>query len=555
MGSLLKSIGGSLELFLQPLSRIHLYSDLGGEIAPQSDIAYVYLFTGIALFVLVIACINFINLATARSAVRAREIGMRKTLGAPRYKLISQFTGEAVIYSLFTVILAGILVFLSLPLFRSVIGRELGLHISNPFWLVLGMVGLALFVGIFAGSYPAFYLSAIQPLRVLKGRLTSGLSRSRLRNGLVVFQFAISIVLIIGTISISNQIRFMKHKELGFKKEQVVIISGVRQSVGKHNFSALRHELMEISGIINVGGASLVPSRGTQKAIMFPEGFAENQPQMGEKLFTDAQYLSTMGVKLIAGRYFSEKLSSDPMEAVIINETAAKKFGWTDAIGKTFTVKFSKEQNKLMKVVGVVQDFHSASLHRHIEPLIIFNDVLRIQFLAVKILPKTLTQTMGLLKQKWQELVPNRPFDYFFLDTSLEAMYRAEEQLEHISLAFCLIATFVGGLGLFGLAAFIAEQRIKEIGIRKVFGASIPSIVQLLSHEFIILIVISNIIAWPAAYLGLDQWLQNFAYKAGIGWWTFLIAGALALVIALLTVSYQAIRAAMANPVTALKYE
>ena len=557
MGNILSAIGGTVKLFLQPLTRIHLYSDFGGDLSANGDITYVYLFSGIALFVLLIACFNFVNLATARSASRAREVGMRKTLGASRGKLVAQFLGESLIFSFISIALACILLEMALPLFNPVAQRELSLNYFQMPWLIPGLLGLALVVGLLAGCYPAFFLSSFKPVRVLKGTWSAGASGSGFRRVLVVAQFVISIALIIGTITVYNQIDFMKNKKLGFDKEHVLVIPGMNRAV-RQSYPSIRDELTNIPGVRAVGGASLVPGRGVTKSIFFPEGFSESQPQTMDYLLVDPEYIPAMGMEMAAGRNFSAHLASDSSESAIINQTAARRFGWDNPIGKTFRLPRlpgDEEEPSIVTVIGVVKDFHVTSLHQKIEPLIIFYDVSSVTNISVRIAPENITHTMDLLKREWNKINPQRPFDYFFMDESFDSQYRAEERLGTITLYFSLLAIFIGCLGLFGMSSYTVEQRTREIGVRKVLGATIAGIVLLLSKEFARWVAVANIIAWPAAYLLADRWLEDFAYRIGISWTTFVLAGFLALSIALIAVSFQAVKAALANPVDTLRYE
>jgi putative ABC transport system permease protein len=558
LGQTLKSMGGSLVLFLQPLTRIHLFSNIPGEIAAQGDITYVYLFSGIALFALVLACINFINLATARSFSRAREIGIRKALGSSRQLLVYQFLSESMLYSLMSLVFAAAVLQIIKPWFESLIGHQLDVNVIQTPLFLIGCAGLVAFVGIGAGSYPAFYLSSFQPSHVLKSAFSRGTSKSLIRNSLVIFQFAVSIVLIIGTITVYQQVHFMKTKDLGFTKEHVVVIPEVQGLLQRMSFLNVQNELMNVPAVLNAAGSALVPTRGVQNDIFYPEGFTREQPQKLTRLDIEPHYIPVMNIEVISGRNFSTELSTDPSESLLINETVARQFGWTDPLGKTFTfypTPGSVEEVVIKKVVGVVKDFHSTSLHRRIEPLVITYNPSRIRYLSVRIAPDNIPQTLSLLKRKWEELDPQRPFDYFFLDASFDSQYRAEERVGTLSLYFSLLAIFIGCLGLFGLASYMAERRTKEIGIRKVLGASAARIVRLMSIEFLWLVLIAIVLAWPTAYFGLSLWLRDFPYRIGVNLLVMSAAGLLALVIALLTVSFQAIKAALANPVQALRYE
>ena len=558
LGQTLKSMGGSLVLHLQPLTSIHLHSKIGGDIAAQGDVTYVYLFSCIALFILILACINFINLATARSSLRSLEIAMRKTLGSSKTYLIFQFLGESLIYSFIAFFLAVASIELLRPLFEFLIGRQMNINLFHSLAFLLGFTGLALAAGILSGMYPAFYLSSFRPALVLKKGSAGGGSRSISRNLLVVFQFSVSILLMIGTITVYQQINFMKNKDLGFEEEYLLVVPQVQDLLARVSFQTFRDEFLRIPGVKNVAGSSLVPTRGVQNAIFYPEGFTREQPQKLTRLDIEPNYLDTMSMDIIAGRNFSLEMKTDPDESLLINQTTANMFGWTDPLGKTFTFWPRAGDNEKMvtrKVVGVVHDFHFTSLHRKIEPVVLVYNPGLIRYLSLRIDPGNIPRTVADLQKKWEQLEPQRPFDYFFLDDSFDNQYMEEERVGSLSLYFSLLAVFLGCLGLFGLAAFVAERRTKEIGIRKVLGASTLKIVRLISKEFLTLVVIANILAWPAAYLGMNIWLQNFPYRVYVSIFVMLAAGLAALVTSLLTVSYQAVKAAVADPVHTLRYE
>lgn len=558
LGETLSRVGGSLELFLQPMKRIHLHSNFSGDLWDNGDIAYVYLFSGIALFILLIACFNFINIATARSATRAQEVGMRRILGAARGKLVGQFLGESMVYGLLAMILASILLEAAFPLFKSISGRELTINYLRSPWVIPGLLGFALLAGLLAGAYPAFFLSSFRPIRILKGNLKSGASNSRFRRALVITQFTISVALIVGTLTVVYQLDFMKNKKLGFDKEQLVIIPNLTDTA-RHSLASIKHELAGLPGVINVASASNIPGQGGRMTNFLPEGFAEDESVLMMHMDIDDKCIPTLGFRLSAGRNFSADRATDTIESAIINETAVKMFHWQDPIGKTIVRRIMgpgrEPQTVTTRVIGVVEDFHLNSLHRVIEPLFIGNTPGNQNTLAVRITSDDIPQTVARLRDKWTEIYPDQPLDHFFLDESFDRSYQAEERLSAIFLSFSLLAVFIGGLGLFGMSAFTAEQRTKEIGIRKVLGASIGRIVALLSKEFLILVAVANVIAWPIAYYGMNRWLQNFAYRDDIGWGVYALAGLASLLIALMAVSFQSIKAARTNPVDTIKYE
>jgi len=556
MGTTLKAIGGEINFFLQPLTKIHLHSHMENEIGANSDIAYIYIFSAIALFILIIACINFMNLATARSALRAREVGIRKVIGAERKELIRQFLGESLIYSLFSMLVAVLLAHLVLPLFSSLSGRDLTIDYFGIPWLIPAIIGMILFVGFPAGSYPALFLSSFQPVKVLKGRLKAGAANTRFRSILVVGQFVISIGLIISTGVILNQLRYMKNKNLGFEKGNVVV---VRTSAGpaRESIDSIKQEFKKISGVLNAGLTSQLPGREANISPFVPEGFSATEAQLMKGIDIDQDFIPTMGITVTAGRNFSSEFGTDTSDAILINEAAARKFGWADPIGKKIE-NFSGEEiedRTAKTVVGVIKDIHMTSLHSLIMPLYINNESDDWDNIVIRINPNNVGGTIDNLRAKWSELYPNQSFDYYFLDDSLATLYESEGRLSQIFSSFTLFAIFIACLGLFGMASFTAEQRTKEIGIRKVLGASVSGVVVLLAKDFLKLVLIANILAWPIAYLAMKEWTKEFAYQSGIGVEMFVITGVLAALIALLTVSFQSIKAALSHPIDAIKYE
>ena len=557
MGPQLKAMGGRIDYFLQPLTEIHLNSNLQGEIGGNSDIAYVYTFAAIALFILLIACINFMNLATARSANRAKEVGLRKVMGAYRGRLIKQFIGESLIYSFIALAIGLMIVHAALPFFSEFAERELSLNYSEMPWLIPGFMLLALVVGLLAGSYPAFFLSAFQPVTVLKGSLKSGASNSRFRNVLVVSQFIISISLIIGTFLIQNQLNYMKNKRLGFKKEQIVVLPILDDQI-RNSLNTIKEELKNHNGIVSVTASSKVPGEQQMDLNAYiPEGYNEDQTQLMYALNVDVDFIPTLEMEIMMGRNFSREFSTDPDASILINENAMKKFGWENPIGNTIPEPaFSDDDEIITKtVIGVVKDFHFASLHKVIEPMIIGNRSGYLNRLSIKIQSEGIAGTMAFIENKWRKLDPNRPFEYKFLDESFDSHYRAEEQLNNIFSYFTLLAIIIACLGLFGMASYTAEQRTKEIGIRKVLGASASGIVYLLSQEMIRLLIVANIIAWPLAYFLMQNWLENFAYQIDIGVLPFVLSAALVFGVGFITISYQSIKAALANPIDSIRYE
>ena len=542
--------------YLQPLKDIHLHSDLGAELEPNSDIKYVYIFSAIAFFILVIASINFMNLSTARSAGRAKEVGIRKVLGSVRRQLVGQFLTESTILSMISMLFALALANLALPYFNHLSGKELTISDNYSGAMLLSMFIITLLTGLLAGLYPAFFISAFQPIRVLKGQLKSGIKSGWMRSGLVVFQFAASIVLIIGTLVVMNQLNYIQNKKLGFDKNQVLILHNAHL-LGQQA-ETFKNEILKSPGIKHAAISSYLPVPSSRySTAVFPEGQRDNKNSTSMQTWAvDHDYISTLGMKIVEGRDFSRRFSTD-FSGVIINQQAAKQFGWDKPLGKRLDKIMNEDKTVTYTVIGVVEDFHFDSLRNTIAPLMLFlrEDNKSNDLISFRMDTDNIPGAIDLTRDQWNQFLPAQPFEYSFLDESFYQVYRTEQRLGKIFGTFALLAIFIGCLGLFGLAAFISEQRTKEIGIRKVLGASIFSIIRLLSTEFIILVVMANIIAWPAAYFIMNQWLQEFAYKTSLSIRTFLAAGMTALIIALLTISYQSVKAALADPVKSIKYE
>jgi putative ABC transport system permease protein len=532
----------------QSLASIHLHSDLRGEIEPNSDIETIYIFSAIALFILLIACLNYINLTTARYAGRAREVGLRKVVGASRAQLINQFLGESLLFSFIGLLLAVALAELFLPLFNSLSGKRLAIDYLGNFILLPGLVIIVLFVGLSAGSLPALYLSALQPAKALKGMLKAGSKVSWLRRSLVVSQFAVSIVFIFCTITISNQLSYIRNKKLGFNKEHMVNIP-IYDKDALQRYETIKNEFLKNPRILGVSASAFSPGKIPWYQSYWYEGLSEKSYPAIRWVSVDHDFLPTFGIELVSGRNFSRDFPNDVKGAYILNESAVKEIGWDSPLGKQFRII------EKGTVVGVVKDFHFKSLHQEIEPFVLYLCPEYFEYFSIRISPEAIPQTLAFLKDKWQELVPNQLFQYSFLDEDFDNLYKAEMRLEKIFGIVTSLAVFIACLGLFGLAAFTAEQRTKEIGVRKVLGASVSGIFILLSKEFARWVLVANVISWPLAYYAMSRWLQNFAYRTSIGLWIFLLAATLAFVVALLTVSYQAVRAALASPVESLRYE
>ena len=549
-----EKLGLKCELYLQPVTSIHLFSKLQGE-SGGGNITNLVIFAAIALFILLIACINFMNLATARSVGRAREVGVRKVLGADRSTLIRQFLGEAVLLSFLGLIAALFLIELFKPVFNQLIARGLEFDLIRNWPLTGGLLGLTLLVGLVSGSYPALFLSALQPVRTLKNSFRSGRGGRIFRNALVNFQFVISIGLICCTGVIYLQMNYVSNIDLGFDKEQLVVIPlQSRQIRAKHD--VFKSQLKSLPGIINASGCSYYPSRGTSSTTAIFEGHEQENPTVVCISDVDYDYLATMQMDILAGRNFSREFSSDTT-GLIVNETIVRQMQWKEPIGKTIALmetKAGKPYNKPYTVVGVIKDFHFASLHQKITP-----HALRlpgsISYIAARLRPDSVAATLDAIKTEWTALEPSRPFNYVFVDDQFDKLYRSEQRIGRIFVYFTALAIFIACLGLSGLASYTVEQKTKEIGIRKVLGATVSNVVLMLSRQFTRWVIFSSAVAWIISYLIMQRWLQSFAYRTGMNPWIFLGASAAALVLALLTVSFQSLKAATADPVYALRYE
>lgn len=548
-------LDGSLSSHLQPLTDIHLHSNLQVEISPNSDIKYIYIFSVVAFFILLIACVNFMNLATARSANRSKEVGLRKVVGASRHQLIRQFLGESLLYTFFAMVLGVLLVLLSLPLFNTLTGKSMQFNTISDLFLIGFIFLIFFFVGIASGSYPALFISRFQPALVLKRAGIPGARRPLLRKALVVLQFSISIVLIISTGVVFNQLDFLRNRKLGFDKEHVVAIP-IRAGSIRQNAEEIKAELKQNPSVVSASIANALPGgnpAGDVIRLVTDEGRKTFTLSM---IYTDHDYVKTMGIEMVQGRDFDKTMGTDSSEAFLINEAAAREMQLTDPLRAILEYGFSdRSSGKRGRIVGVVNDYQFQSLKSEITPLVIQIWPSSSSIFAIRILPSNIPDTLKFIETKWKEFDPAHPYEYTFLDETFDQMYRSEEKLGQIFSTFSALAIFIAALGLFGLALFSVEQRTKEIGVRKVLGASIGKIFFLISKEFALLVLIANAFAWPAAYLLMNKWLQSFAYRTGVSVWIFILSAVLAFGIALLTVSFQAIRAASSNPADSLRYE
>jgi putative ABC transport system permease protein len=541
-----------IEFSLMPLTDIHLYSKLSYELSPGGTIQYIYIFSAVALFILIIACINFMNLATARSSTRAKEIAIRKVLGTERKHLIVQFLSESIMISYLAVSLAVIIVYHLLPLFSTVSGKEINTEVLHSPAFLLFILLLPLIIGIIAGSYPALFLSRFMPQKIITGKLLPGKNNRSIRSLLVVFQFAASVILITSTVIVYQQLNYIQNKNLGYQKDQVLVINDYYNL--DNNTGTFKNEMLKIPGVVHgtISGFLPIPSYRNLN-VFYKEASTGSSGFTMQNWYIDYDYLNTLGIKILKGRNFSPSFGTDS-SSVILNEQAVKQLGLNDPVGqKLYKPSFNGGVEGL-NVIGVVKDFNFESLHRDIGPLC-FEFGESNGSAAFKVNTANIQDILLKAEAAWENMAAGMPFSYSFLDESFNEMYQSEQQVGTLALWFSALAIMIACLGLFGLAAFLAEQKTKEIGIRKVLGASVVSILLMLSKEFIKWILIANIIAWPMAYYFMNKWLQDFAYKVEISWWLFVAAGVAALVTALLTISIQAVKAATANPVESLKYE
>ncbi|UCC40277.1 MAG: ABC transporter permease, partial [Candidatus Aminicenantes bacterium] len=541
---------------LQPLGNIHLKSmDILKKLEEGGDIKYVYICTLIALFILFIAGINFINLSTARSFIRSREVSIRKVVGAYRIQLVKQFLGESLIYTAISFIAAVGFVFLFLKGFDDMVERDITAHSMTHPGFILGLLAAVILVGLLSGFYPALYLSGFKPVILLKGALPQASKGLNLRNFLVVFQFAISLFLIISTLIISCQLHLIRTKKLGFDREHVVVINLTDSKITDMR-DVVKNELLQYPGIKGVTFTQTLPTNINWDSDFDFEGRGDREYPTYYFSKVDYDYVDVFDMEITAGRNFSREITTDAEEdgAYILSQTAVKHLGWKNPIGKK--IGFPKNEN-MGTVVGVVKDFNCHSLHFPAEPVVLILNTApwNIYFLSIKVRTENMNQTLGTIEKVWKKHSDGYPFEYYFLDEAYNNLYKSEIKLSLFFRLFTLIAIFISCLGLFGLASFTAERRTKEIGIRKVLGASVPSIVFLISRGFTKWVVMANFVAWPVAYYFMNKWLQNFAYRIELNVWIFILSGLAALTVALITVSYQSIKAATANPADSLRYE
>jgi len=553
-----KAAGYTKHMSLLPVQDIHLFNKITDIITPTTSSTYLYVLASIAIFTLLIACINFMNLATARSAKRAAEVGIRKVMGAGKGGLIGQFLGESMVLTFLALIFAVASVILFLPLFNQL--SDKALLVSDLFQpeIVVAFIVLALLTGLLSGSYPAFYLSVFNPLDVIKGKFVNSVSATALRRGLVVFQFVISIGLVVATMVIQGQISFMRDQPLGFTKDQQIVIP-LRSEQAKKAYASLRNEILQNNQIASASGTSYYPGiKNPSDMSVYRSGQTMNEGATLKTNWVAPDFMKTMGFEMAAGRMLSAEFPGDTNFKMVVNEATIRKFGipLDKAVGSKLNFNKGEGESQGIEIVGVVKDFHFADLHQAIEPYALFPQFRDdFNYIIAHVSTPEVGKALPFLEKKWKSLVPDEPFSYSFLNEDFQRNYTADARTARIVNSFTIISILISCLGLFGLATFAAQQRIKEIGVRKVLGASIGSIVGLLSGDFIKLVIVSIVIATPLTWYVMDKWLQDFAYKINIQWWMFALAGALAVVIAMITVSSQAIKAAVTNPVKSLKSE
>jgi putative ABC transport system permease protein len=530
---------------------LHLSSLTNINLETHGKLKYIYFFSAIAVIILILACINFMNLSISRSSERIKEIGMRKVIGANKAQLIKQFLGESAVLAFLALPLALLLVYMVLPSFNSLANTHLQSNYFQNWFFICGMFGITMLVGILSGSYPSLYLSSINPLQSLKGELRSGTKSSLLRSLLVVFQFSVSIILIISAAAVSHQMHFIHSKDLGFNKDFIVNIP-IYESSLRLKSEVIKSELLQNPNISKASVSSFSPGSHPNQSVDW-EGRKPDQELMMAWYSVDYDFVDTFGIKINEGRDFSLDFPSDVRSAYILNESAVRALGWEHAVEKQFRVE--RAFTPMGRVVGVIKDFNFDSLHQSILPLALLLEPISGNHFSLKISSRNMKDTLSFIETKFKEFAPNAPFNYRFLDEEIAEMYIEEDRLGTLINSFSVLAVFIACLGLLGLASSSINRRTKEIGVRKVLGASVPNIFTLLVKDFTKLVFIANVIAWPVAFYAMNRWLQNFVYRISLEWWLFVVSGFVALMIAILTVSFHTIKAATSNPADSLRYE
>jgi len=547
-----RSIHEVLKMHLFPIRDIHLHPSANWEVEPGGNILSVYIFSCIAVLILIIACMNFVNLSTARASKRAKEVSLRKTVGAEKHQLRVQFIQESVLMAFVSLVLALVMSSLFIQAYNGIFSENLSLSLLLQLKNLIILVGATFAVGVLAGLYPAFYLTRFEPVEVMKGGPLSGSGKSVFRRNMVIIQFSISIILIVGVFTVYKQMRYIQTRSLGFDKENVVIIPVRSQQIAQ-NYGSFRNELMQNPQIISTSASSEVPA-DSHYSNSYVNRLESEEPISLIFFTSDYDYVETYRMEILAGRAFSRDFSTDTEGTIILNASAAHRIGWTpeEAVGKKLEGAYSESA---AQVVGVVENFHFKSLRREVEPmaLLLYPDYIR--DISIRIKPGDVGRTLNFIQQKWESLFPGEQFEYSFLDSRINQLYESEKKMQDLFVIFSALSIMVACLGLLGLVSFTAELRTKEIGIRKVLGASTGSVIVLLSKEFIKWILLANIVAWPLAWFMANKWLQNFAYRTNIGWIVFVLAGFMTMLIAIFTFIFQTVRTACAKPVNSLRYE
>jgi putative ABC transport system permease protein len=545
--------GNKYRFYLQSLNDIHLDTSIQQDFKASVDPKYLKIFGSIAMLIVLIAAINFMNLSTAQASRRAKEVGIKKVAGSTRGMLVAQFLSESFILSLIALIVAVIFIKLSLPFFNNLLGAKLSLSLISKWYIIPLLILFSVFVGVLAGSYPAFFLSSFNPYEVLKGSVKNSMQNGRLRRVLVVFQFTVSILLIVGTMIMYRQIKYMLNKDVGFKKEQLIVINRA-EALGK-KMKSFKETVKSIPGVVNISSSTAIPGRTNNNNGYMMEG-RKDETFLMTTSWVDYNFLETYGMTLDSGRFFNESFTSDK-DACIINESARKDFKITDIEKTRFLEPRDSGKINYLPVIGVVKNFNYESLRNPIGPYILKfqNDYMLWGYITVRLSGQNYSKTINAIEEKWKEFVSNNPLQYYFLDADFELMYKQEKQNAQMAVIFSILAIFIAALGLFGLTSFTVEQRTKEIGVRKAMGSSVTGIYIVISREVVILVSVSALIAWPLVYYWAGKWLQNFYYKINLGFFTLIVGLAIALGIAVLTISYRILRAARVNPAQSLKYE
>jgi len=551
MAEMFARMGVNVDYELQPIKDIHLFSNIQEETGQSGDITYIYIFSAVAIFMLVIACINYMNMATARSSRRAKEVGIRKVIGSQRRQLIGQFLIESIVFALISLILSLILCYILIPPFNNLSGKfvEPDFLYSPP--VLLSLAAIILITGFIGGSYPAFFLSGFQPVEVLKGRLAKGSSNVILRKILVIVQFSISMIMLISTIVVYDQINYMKKKDVGFEKDNLVIVDyTTREMIEK--YPVLRDALLTNPGVISVCSSSDRMGQGSRKVLLNVETSEGMQERGINLMIVDHDFIKTMGVNILEGRGFSEEFRSDTAGGVVINELMAQRFNWENPLGKK--IQINREGVPPAEVVGVMQNFHQRGLYNEMEPLMLmYRD--RNFLVNIKVDGENISSTLDLIEETWKGIYPDQPFEYNFLEDDFNGQFEADEKRGIIFTYFSILTVIIACLGLFGLASFTVEQRTKEVAIRKVLGANANRIVQLISREFLILIGFAVVVSFPLAWFFMNKWLQDYPYRTDLNIFIFILAALITVVITFLTISFHTMKASVASPIDALAQE